>query len=151
MSERDPNDDTPPRKLAAAITSATTDIIKAVCAAEAVTLDEPAQFMLSSLVIDYARLIALDAAAFAAHRGRARIGAEDVKLCVRRDPALVRKISAFEAANIAPKKKRAPRPSKVAAAAAAAATAAAAGVAGAEGAPVAVDVEGDDGGGDADI
>lgn len=86
-------------------------------------LDDDAAEVIAKMAVEFARVVAIDAAAFAAHRGRKVIGVEDVMLMARRDAALHGALAQFDADELQPKRdaKKAVVAMKAAAAAASAA------------------------------
>ena len=73
---------------------------------ERVVLDERIKYFLSGLATDFARVIALDTTAFAAHVARKRVTTDDVLLMARRDASLTALLTTHVQAIEAKKKPR---------------------------------------------
>lgn len=86
--------------------------------AEGVKIEARSVFLLSQLAFDYSKLLALDTTAFAAHRSRAKVTAEDVMLVARRDDVLLRRLQEFDKEVIEPTRKKVVRRKSTAGAAA---------------------------------
>jgi len=56
------------------------------------------------MALEFTRVVAIDAAAFAAHRGRKVVGVEDVMLMARRDVDLHGTLAQFDADELQPKR-----------------------------------------------
>lgn len=90
-----------PRELAAQVHYCVDTVVRGVEDADAggqPLLDTGARYLLGKLAIDYARVVAQDAAAFARHRGRAGVDAADVALVGRRDPHVAARLAELRAA-----------------------------------------------------
>ena len=69
-----------------------------------IRIDDSASEMLSKMAVEFARVAAIDSAAFASHRGRKVIGHEDVMLMARRDSNLYRALAQFDADELQPRR-----------------------------------------------
>jgi hypothetical protein len=90
-----------PRELAAQVHYCVDTVVRGVEDGDAggrPLLDTGARYLLGKLAIDYARVIAQDAAAFARHRGRAGVDASDVALVGRRDPHVAARLAQLRGA-----------------------------------------------------
>ena len=90
--------------LSAAGTQAAKQMCVLVADDQGARIDEDAVAILAKMVVEFARVVAIDVAAFAAHRGRKVIGVEDVMLMARRDAALHSALVQFDTEELQPKR-----------------------------------------------
>jgi len=97
--------------LRSALVHAVGSICEAECGEKGLPLEASAVCTLVFVLEQYAKVLAVDLSAFAKHGKRSAISVEDVLLCARRNPDLLKRLTAFVETNDltkakAPKKKK---------------------------------------------
>jgi histone H3/H4 len=83
---------------------AAADMCRLIAVDQGVGITPAASEVMSKMAVEFARLVAIDIAAFAHHRGRKVIGVEDVFLVSRRDRNFLDHLARFEVEILQPKR-----------------------------------------------
>ncbi len=85
--------------------------IARICEAEESALDlkisRRCGSVLADIAFDHTKLMASDLEMFSKHARRATVNAEDVMLCVRKNPSVSQQLTAYSSSNLVPRKEKA--------------------------------------------